>query len=110
MKDNTSCFDKLSDGHAKLNSPPKHFSVVECHLCCSKTVYKLGGMIKYTSKARKNETNFEVVCVTSRSLTGTDNFVSTAAPSSCQTMGYKQGEIMLLVVSVLSDIHRLPTQ
>ena len=29
MKDNTSCFDKLSDGHARLNSAPKHFSVVE---------------------------------------------------------------------------------
>jgi hypothetical protein len=69
MKVNTSCFDKRSDGHAKLNSPPKHFSIVECHLCFSETVYKLCDMIKYIIKARKNETNFEVVYVTSRSLT-----------------------------------------
>jgi hypothetical protein len=49
MKDNTWCFDKLSDCHGKLNSPPKHFSVVELHLCSSKTVYKLCDMIKYTT-------------------------------------------------------------
>ena len=61
MKVNTSCFDTPSDGHAKLNSPPKHFSLVKCHLCSSKTVYRLCYMIKYISKARKNETNFEVV-------------------------------------------------
>lgn len=60
--------------------------------------------------ARRNETNFEVVWVTSRSLTGTDHIFSTAAPSSCQTMGCKQGDIILWIVSVFTEVHRLPTQ
>lgn len=110
MKDNTSCFDKLSDGHAELYSPPKHFSVVESHLCSSNPVYKLWYDQVHFCKARKNETNFEVVWVTSRSLIETDHFFFSAAPSSCQTMGWKQSKIVLWVVSVLTFLHRVPTQ
>ena len=103
MKDNASCFDKLNDGCAKLNNPSKHFSVVR--LCTDWVTWS-----STLCKARKNETNFEVICVTSRSMTGTDYLFSSPAPSSCQTMECKQDDILLVGLSVLTDVHRLLTQ